>query len=217
MKKIIIYVKKIIYTLITNPKKFYEIIRAKLHQFCRFIYLYPLYKKYGFDKWHLIPIVSKPYVKDIIKWLNKNSCEGDLIIECGCGLCDIISHNSLKRCKRLGIDLNENVCRASSILNKDICIKQGSFDIIKNKKIQALISVNFIHEISPKTLQDYYKKIIKNNIVNYFIIDSVTGKYKYTHNPVSLFENTNFSVVEKFGPYKSDGGERYIYILAKTI
>lgn len=190
----------------------------RCHTLARRIYLYPLYRKYKFDKWHFVPVAWKPYVKDIIGFISdntKNMKERGTIIEFGCGLCDIVGNKKLKRFTRIGVDSSVETCKAAQELHKDIKIINGSFGDIKGLDIEYLIAVNFIHDIHSDQLEQYFTSLIHDNRVEYLILDEIKGgDYKYHHDFASWEDKFNFSLVEKMGPYVASGnGERYILVL----
>ena len=189
----------------------------RCHTLVRRIYLYPLYRKYKFDKWHFVPVVWKPYVKDIVGFISdntKNKAEGGTIIEFGCGLCDIVGNKKLKRFTRIGVDSSVETCRAAQELHKDIKIINGSFEDIKGLNIEYLIAVNFIHDIPGTQLEQYFTSLIHDNRVEYLILDEIKGgDYRYHHDFSSWEAKFNFSIVKKMGPYVASGnGERYIVV-----
>lgn len=172
-----------------------------------------LQKKYNFNDWHLIPIISKPYVKDIVKYIEKNflySGEG-YVVEFGCGLCDIIGDYKLRKYKRIGVDLSEEVCNAARELHNEVTIINGTFDEIENVKIECLIAVNFIHNISSDDMSLIIGKLTAKNQVRCIIVDEVTGNYPFTHNFDKIMPEIYFCK-KILSPYSSDGGERYIKI-----
>lgn len=151
-------------------------------------YLIGVYKKYRnkkfikeFDipKWHIYPLELKIYALNIVKYVNKKKYEN--VYEIGCGLGDIISNIHCN--KRIGIDIDKKVIQLAKILHKGINFKVGTFNDIKYEKIDCLIAVNFIHDISSEELSYFFNKMcIENNIKN-IIVDSVDNKnYRYTHN-----------------------------------
>ncbi|MCI9539770.1 MAG: class I SAM-dependent methyltransferase [Lachnospiraceae bacterium] len=169
--------------------------------------------KYGFGSWHMIPKASKPYTKDIVKYIVKNKGETDCIVEFGCGLCDILANRGLKKWKRTGVEKEESVYQACRAIYKNTNIKfiHGSFMDIGNEKIDWFIAVNFIHNIPKEEIKKILYQLAKKNNVQYFILDEVSGNYPYTHN-FDFLVRGGYCLVQSLGPYKADQGERYIRI-----
>lgn len=173
-----------------------------------------LQERYGFNDWHLISAVSKPYVKDIVNYIIQNSSSGGQLVECGCGLGDIIGNRKLKSYERVGVELSEAVYCAAKELHKDITFINGTFSDIKNYNIDFFIAVNFIHVISSEDMREIMKNLILKNHIRYIIVDEVTGNYPYTHNFEKII-TAEFGCGKILGPYESDGGERYVKVFKK--
>jgi len=177
-----------------------------------------LQKKYGFNNWHLIPKKAKPYIEDIIKYICNNSAsERGGIIECGCGLCDILADKRLCRFERTGVEKRENVYLAARELydNKGIKFINGSFDEIKGYEIEYFIAVNFVHEIEDSMMKRFLESVDKRNKIHYLIVDEVTGNYAYSHNFSGLVPQ-GYCIIAELGPYPADGGQRRIKIFENT-
>jgi len=88
-------------------------ILIKAASFVRYCKYGKYMKKYGFNKWHMIPKLEKPYVSDIVRYIcakgiSTNTC----IVECGCGLCDIVGDRAFKDCRRIGVEREKSVYSA---------------------------------------------------------------------------------------------------------
>lgn len=188
---------------------------------CEWIYrairLSKLQKKYEFSKWHMIPFSYKQYAKDIVAYINKcnriykrNTCN---VVECGCGLCDILKRIKTKG-RKIGVDQSEMVCNACRELysNKTIEIINGSFDDIKNLEIEWFIAVNFVHNIATEIVREYFLELVQKNKIYNFVVDEVNGEdYLYTHNYDEIIPS-KYKLKEKLGPYEVKGGKRVINI-----
>lgn len=164
------------------------------------------------DPWHMIPKFKKPYVKDIISTVNKLPLDTTgSIVECGCGLCDIVGSKKLKRYQRFGFDVDENVIYVDEKLYPNIAFTVGSFEKIHHMNISVLIAVNFLHLIPEDVLRMTFHKLFAENNVHYFIVDESTGLYKYTHKFMSLLP-AGCTLVKTLGPYEGWCGVRYIKI-----
>lgn len=190
--------------VINNYKRF--------HTLCRHIRLHGLYKKYGFDKWHFVPVIYKPYIKEIKKYINSTYKNG-YVVEIGCGLCDILG--GIEATQRLGVDMSIPTLNAAKELHPEVDFLEGTFDDIKGLKIDTLIAVNFTHNISDGDMETYFKNLIVNNSVRRCVLDEVTGDYKYKHDYLSIIKSVvpNVTLVNTMGPYRGAGnGERYIKV-----
>ena len=161
--------------------------------FFRIFYLV-LAKVYKFDKWHISgSYYCKPYKKQLIKIIN--DLEFNSILDLGCGLGDII--NRVKMCpNKFACDIDPRVIGAAKFLNSRLYKTNINFftesfqllienKIIKDKKIDIIIMINWSHNINKNDLSLNLKKIIKESKCNYIIVDGIKKKYqnryKYCH------------------------------------
>ncbi|MCR5238230.1 MAG: hypothetical protein K6E34_13620 [Lachnospiraceae bacterium] len=173
-----------------------------------------LQKRYHFPDWHLS--VANDYSFEIADYIYNIACDMDhvpTIVECGCGLCNIIGDKKLDEFFRIGFDINETLLNAERELyeGKSISFVKGSFGDIGCGRIDFLISVNFPHEIPTDSLKKIYSSLFKRNQITYYIVDEVTGNYPYHHNYSSILPD-EYRLYESIGPFGSDGGERNIRI-----
>jgi len=166
--------------------------------------------------WHMLPKFKKPYVKDIVSVIPElMQGTNGTIVECGCGLCDILGDRTLKGYKRYGFDIDENVIYVASKLHHDIEFTVGSFDKINHLNISVLIAVNFLHALPQDELRRMIHKLLAGNHVQYVIVDEVTGFYEHLHKFTTIFP-TGCTVVRTLGPYESSGGVRYLKVFDMT-
>lgn len=173
-----------------------------------------LQRRYQFDKWHITPINFRPYAIGIVRYLNKKPKKK--VVEVGCGLGEIIGN--ISGCEREAYDIDVNVIRAAKKLYRKTNFKVGTFDSIKNQRIDYLITVNFIHGIPPAELKDNYEWLLKSNDISHLIFDIVDSpEYKYKHEPDYLFEGvkSDYRVRKLLRRCAALGGSRRIYILEK--
>jgi ubiquinone/menaquinone biosynthesis C-methylase UbiE len=178
------------------------------------IYFKYLQRKYGFQQWHITPINFRPYAISIVKYLNRQS--KNKVVEIGCGLGEIIGN--IKDCNRIGVDIDENVISAARKIYHNVQFDVGTFENIKNQSIDYLITVNFIHLISPEELKEKYRFLCKNNDIRYFVLDIVDSPtYKYNHNIDYLFDGWGgYRVIKRFRRFETQNGSRYVYIIGKN-
>lgn len=168
-----------------------------------------LYYIYHFDKWHLYKLDNKKYVEDIIEYVNSTK-DIQSVLEIGCGLGDIIGNLKAKKC--MGLDTSPQAVKAAKLLFPKTNFLVGSFEQISHKKIDCLITVNFMHGIPKIDLQKYYADFCKKNYVRYIIFDSVVSKrYEHSHKAEDIL-GENWILEKHIGRYAADGGYRKINV-----
>lgn len=166
-----------------------------------------LFYIYKFDKWHLYSVDSKYYVKDIINILQKHK-DISSVLEIGCGLGDIVGNLKDKKC--VGIDLSPEVIRAARLLHPKTKFFVGSFENVSRKKIDCLITVNFMHAIEPNQLKEYYRNFFLQNRIKYVVFDSVASPaYQYNHLASKMFGDL-YKKKKSIGRYRVARGIRTI-------
>lgn len=152
---------------------------------------------FRFHSWNAIPLSSKRYAQDIIRYLSGTDND-KRYLEIGCGLGDIIRNVHFK--SRLGLDREAEVLRAARFLSNlsrqnNITFKQFTFpqDSI-HERFNIIVMVNWIHHIDPDTLRSKINKYYSDNLENTgsIIIDTVLNeKYKHNHNINFLTSDIN--------------------------
>jgi hypothetical protein len=194
----------------------------RVHTLFRRIRLHRLKRKYNFDSWHTVPIIWKPYVKDIVAYISEYPV-GGVLVECGCGLGDIVGNKKLEKIYKkncLGVDMSSGVIGAARELHPHVEFLVGSFVDIKEKEIAYLVAVNFTHMLDVSTMKNYLNGCCNNNVVKNIIVDEVTGDYKYTHDYEKLCSSLDvpYTLTKVMGPYVSaGGGSRYIKVFTKKM
>ena len=157
---------------------------------------------FKFDKWHVAPLSQRKYCHKIITKLNAHT-QRKSVIDIGCGLGDILS--KLNYASKLGVDAEKNVIRAASFISnikfnyKNTSYVHGSFpNITLNQKFDAVIMVNWIHNIKAEIVASWltylYENYLNNNGV--LVIDIVKNdKYRYNHQVEVLLANITGSIV----------------------
>ena len=173
-----------------------------------------LQDKYHFADWHLTLKAHKPYMEAIIRGIlalahDDNSVKE--ILEIGCGLGDIIADSLLDGFDRTAYDISHEVIEANRewYQGRGIEWNVGVFNDVRDRRIDCLIMVNFIHSVKPEYLSEYLTNLFSRNRVHYLVVDQVTGNYPYTHDFEALLPE-GVEEIYRFGPYDSDGGHRYI-------
>jgi hypothetical protein len=162
------------------------------------IYLRILKFFYKFDSWHTVSSYScRKYKKQLIEIINNIENENIVTVEIGCGLGDIISRVDSEN--RFGFDFDNRVINASRILHKNTTFLCGSFEdvLLLNTKIDLLILVNWIHNISMKELENSIELINSTSSIQYIVVDEVLESikgYKYHHNFSKLKNYETYSL-----------------------
>lgn len=182
-----------------------------------YAYHFLLKKIFKFNKWHLSSYRSRPYCLDLIDYINSVVSSNSKVVEIGCGLGDNLS--KINTLNKSGYDIDQNVIKAAKFkyFFSKIRFKNKNFTSIKNLNIDFLITVNFLHNYSPKQVENLFRVFLSNNNVNCIIIDKLNKKicngYKYYH---------DYKFLEKFFFIKNELNKnnkfgRSILILQKKI
>jgi SAM-dependent methyltransferase len=169
----------------------------------------PLAWVFRFHNWYILPLSLKRYAQGIILFLNRAK-NRESYLEIGCGLGDIIRNVNFR--KRLGMDRENNVLRAARFLSiisfqQNIVYKEFTFPGNSiSGEFDAIVLVNWIHEIVPEILKlkvtEYYLNNLKNGGV--IIIDTVRHEgYTYSHKISFLTENIVCEIIH-IGIYEND-------------
>jgi hypothetical protein len=168
---------------------------TRLHLYFR-VLLYYIFK---FDKWHIAPLNFKPYVSDVILFLNQKN-KKESVVEIGCGLGDMLRNLNFKN--KIGFDISENVIRAASFLN--IFYPEANFskfDFLSDKltgKHDVIILINWIHDIEPEYLRSKIEYYILHNleIGGCVILDTLLESgYTFNHDINYLIRNINCDLI----------------------
>ena len=179
----------------------------------RRLYYAQLQKKYGFDMWHISPIWHRKYVIEVIRYINKNKPLNS-VAEIGCGLGDLL--RNVNADNRIGMDIDENVIEAAKKLNRrndeiEFCV--GSFKELQGKKINYLITLNFMHGSRETEWIQPYTTVINNNSIDNIIVDVVPeGVDKACCLDFSKILPSSYTLKDRLGPYL---GGRYVEIWCK--
>jgi len=173
----------------------------KFKFFSRFKYLLHLLFSYFFkyQSWHISPIDSREYCLDTVDYINAKINYSDCIVEIGCGLGETIN---LINCEhRFGYDTSHEVISAANFFNlfSKISFNIGSFNSVKNKKIQYLVALNFLHDFNEDTVRSWFHEINESNVISFILVDEVADEeYQHNHN-FDSFLPKNFIFFEAIG------------------
>jgi SAM-dependent methyltransferase len=140
-----------------------------------------LRKKYSFDLWHITPLELRRYAVGISALLGNQIREGDVVVDIGCGLGDLLRRvydKASVRAEYYGFDVSgEAIAAAKHISQKrNIHFSVGSFAEAAgqvNGQIDWLVAVNFLHGANPETASDCFREILSVNPVRNIIVDIV--------------------------------------------
>lgn len=153
---------------------------------------------YAFDKWHLALFSDRPYAAAVVDYLNARLTIRNDVVEIGAGLGDIIRRIHCGR--KTILDKDEKVLQACKLLTRlhpcgEIAIERFEFPSSKLKgDFDAVIAVNWLHNIPPSELKSGLQTIFRGNIRpgGILIFDVVENlNYKFNHDPNYLLESLN--------------------------
>ncbi|HUF09418.1 MAG TPA: class I SAM-dependent methyltransferase [Rhodothermales bacterium] len=144
-------------------------------------FLSMLRKVYGFHPWHVdAPLSARPYRHTVAELVNDLAPR--CVVEVGCGIGAILS--LVKAPERYGYDLDAGAIRAARVLrDRRIAFVEGDFGSVDLAKIDVLIMVNWIHDISPERLEAWISPLLSRT--SYLVVDAVDEAgpegYRYKH------------------------------------
>lgn len=136
---------------------------------------------FGFAAWHAqSPTSARPYrcvVAGVVNELKPMS-----VVEVGCGLGAILS--LVVAPDRRGFDIDEGVIRAARFLRApSITFACGDLSMVPREPIDALILVNWIHEVSPIELERHLLPLLGQT--RFLVLDAIDQDndfgYRYKH------------------------------------
>jgi SAM-dependent methyltransferase len=161
------------------------------------IFKLSLKKVTGFEDWHVSSFTDRPYAESVVNFLNSRS-QRISIVEVGCGLGDILRHLDYK--ERLGLDRSPEVLRAARVLTKISMRRRRPttfqlFDFLADDllgKFDAIVLVNWIHEIEPIALKEAIARLFTKNlrtggVIIFDVLDSPT--YRFSHSADEISRN----------------------------
>ena len=158
-----------------------------------------MHKKYGFDQWHFKPYEWSEYLQKTALYINSHGAAK--VVDIGCGLGGLLNH--INAASKIGIDIHEEVIAAAKALNdKSVIYRVGSFsDVIGEKNIDYLITLNFTHGGTEKTWKEPYHIIAEKNDIRNFVVDTVSEDGPSHFLDYSKILPPNYTMVERMGPF----------------
>jgi SAM-dependent methyltransferase len=106
----------------------------------------------------------------------------DTVVEIGSGLGYILARIAAPH--RFGFDVDKGVVRAARLLNgRSISFVHGSFSSVTLPSMDVLILINWIHEVSPKTLEESLKPLLPRT--RFLLVDAIDPDgdrgYRFKH------------------------------------
>jgi len=182
--------------------------------FCAFYY-YLLKQIYNFEDWHWKNnYYCRTYKKILVKEINKLS-PFKVAVEIGGGLGEIIGRINAKR--RILIDLDEKVVKAAKknfLVKVDKAVVGSWKEAIREtpRIIDLLITVNWIHGISPNELKESYKTFLEQKEIKFLVVDSLKTPWEgsYKHN-FHFLENFGYKLIKQLEDGKENLREFLIF------
>lgn len=153
----------------------------------------------GIERWHSGGEDRHPYRNEILSRLSAHTPSA--LLDIGCGLGDIVCQVSSSR--RLGCDMSQRVLSAARLSHpwqwmvhgvrfRKMCLGdpvQGRFD--------AVICVNFIHNIAPADLRMHLHALVQDNLApnGLLVFDVIDNpQYRYNHDAKFLLQGLGLQV-----------------------
>ena len=146
---------------------------------------------YGVTRWHVASSLSKPYVSDVVVYLNAS--RPSTVVEIGCGFCDILSH--LQAARRIGYDADRNVIRAARVYTrlKGAKVELAPFDFIQDAlpavRADAWVLIGLLHNFAEEAIRPRLREIFgRLNPGGMIVLDTKTGaRHRHQHDIGRLF------------------------------
>ncbi len=194
-------------------------LRKAFIRLCVLSYKLPLRLYFKYPKWHDLALIECEYAQYIVRHLNKKQTRGQ-VLEIGCGMGNILRNLDFET--RIGVDIDNKVLKAFSFLNyfssanKNIkLINVGVNDLPIYKNCDAIVIVNWIHELDQETLVSYLNKLFHQYLSHggELIFDTVSKKsYRHNHSIEAVIKSLSIEKYTVIGQFRHD---RKVYSLKK--
>lgn len=140
-----------------------------------------LRRYYRFDRWHAEGVYScRPYKRTVVELVN--GLAPSTVVEIGSGLGDILSR--VRAPRRRGYDIDPAVVRAARFLHgRRVSFVTGGAADVEEERIDVLIMVNWIHNLSPVELESLLRPLVPRTL--YLVLDAIDESapetYRYRH------------------------------------
>ena len=147
---------------------------------------------YDVSPWHIASSANKPYVLDVIAYVEAR--RPLRVVEVGCGFCDILSH--VPAPFRLGYDADAHVVRAAQLYTrlKGSHVALQRLDLmgegVPTVAADAWILVNWLHEFEPelvnRRLREVFARLEPGGVM---VFDTVPAPpYRHAHDASAVAE-----------------------------
>lgn len=164
-----------------RSKGFLRVAKITVDRVC----VYLLSKVYDFPAaWHP-PLSMRPYRCTVAGIINQLAPES--VCEVGCGLGSILAQ--LKARELNGYDIDAGVVRAARLIRSGrIHFQQGSIVDVSLPRMDVLVLVNWIHEVSPADLAQQLLPLLPRT--RFLLLDAIDPDndfgYRYKHDFIFL-------------------------------
>ena len=186
---------------------------------CVLSYKLPLRLWFKYPKWHDLALIECEYAQYIVTHLNRRQIRGK-VLEIGCGMGNILRNLDFET--RIGVDIDDRVLKAFSFLNyfssvnKNIkLINSGVSNLPTYKNCDAIILVNWIHELDEDTLIGYINTLYNQYLTDggELVFDTVSKKsYSYNHSVEAVIRSLAIEKYTVIGHFRRG---RIVYSLKK--
>ena len=145
------------------------------------IFLLILSRIYKFGSWHAeAPVSARSYRHTVAKVVN--DLNPKTVVEVGCGLGYVLA--LVTAAQRYGYDVDDGAIKAARFLHgKTITFVHGDLSSVALLRIDVLILVNWIHELSPATLETLLLPLLPR--LRYLLLDAIdidnSSGYRFKH------------------------------------
>lgn len=160
---------------------------------------------FGLDRWHVAAGVNKPYVADVIRFLEAQRV--GVIVEVGSGFCDLIC--GVRANRRIAYDADPGVVRAAKLYTaakmSRVEVRQHDFVAAGVPKVQGdvWLFVNWIHAYSEEKIRPLLRSVFESlEDGGMIILDMVSSpSYPHQHDPRRIFKGLHFDLKLVGGQY----------------
>jgi len=168
-----------------------------------------LRKIFGFERWHVQKTRDRPYVKNIIEFINNRDWENSRMLEVGAGLGDIA--RNVRVPSKVICDIDPKVVDACKFLARfrNLGAKQSEFKVFNfpddkpDGKFDLIVLVNWIHMVPSEVLLPELHRYFEQHLNpdGFMVLDSTENsdvEKRHDFTEVINREDAEVSVVDGF-------------------